>query len=164
MNIFSDNDCPQSALSAFISRLPVESRHIYQQKLPSYSSLYYDVKLACYFNHTIQMTYRCNLSSKRWIYVYGITNRFRQCYPSCTNHERDALLNKYFTRDQQRQIRTRYVRQDKSLRLKCFNQNENRWKVIKYKCNSMTITKYQWFKLHSCFEPRRIQKLPSKFI
>ena len=33
-----------------------------------------------------------------------------------------------------------------------FNINENRWKSINYQCGKMTLTKYQWFKLHSCFQ------------
>jgi hypothetical protein len=110
------------------------------------------MKLACYFNHALQVTYRCDLSTKQWIYVYGNSNRFDTCEPPCSNKERNEFLNKYFTQYEQTKIRSIYIQKKKVLRVRCFNTNENRWKSINYQCGTMTITKYQWFKLHSCFQ------------
>jgi hypothetical protein len=153
--IILDNDCSSSELESLISRLPTQSRYIHRQNLTSYSSVYYDMKLTCYFNPLIQITYRCELLSKQWIYVHGNTNRFRTCYPSCSDTERKEVLNKYFTSNEQTQIRTKYLRTSKILRLRCFNTNENRWRSINYKCGTMTITTDQWFRLYSCFQTTR---------
>ena len=163
MQCFVENDCSQSELLSLIGRLPTKSRYVYQQKFTHYlPSFYYDIKLTCYFNYSIQITYRCNLPNKRWIYVNGFINRFRQCYPPCNNSERNKLLNKYFTRYQQTKIRTKYIRRIELLRLSCFNKNENRWKAILYKCGTITITKHQWFRLHSCFQSTIAGPLPGK--
>jgi hypothetical protein len=110
------------------------------------------MKLTCSFNNSTQVIYRCNLLTKQWIYVYGNTNDFHTCYPLCSNNERNDLLNKYFSLSEQAEIRVHYIQKIKSLRLRCFNPYEKRWKSINYKCGTMTISKYQWFRLHSCFQ------------
>ena len=125
------------------------------------------MKLTCYFNHSIQIIYRCDLSSKQWMYVYGNTNHFQRCHPPCANSERIELLNKYFSQYEQSKIHAKYIEKRKSVRFRCFNTHENRWKSISYKCGTMTLTKYQWFKLHSCFQPivtTTTTELPRKFI
>jgi hypothetical protein len=111
------------------------------------------MRVACYFNNSIEVIYRCDLSTNKWNYIHGSTERFRTCSPPCDNNERNNLLDKYFTQSQQTKIRTIYIRKKKLLRLRCFNTNENLWKSINYQCGKMSITKYQWFKLHSCFQP-----------
>ncbi|CAF0771361.1 unnamed protein product [Rotaria sordida] len=160
LSTIKENDCSQSELSSIIARLPTESRNIYSQKLTFYSSLYYDIKLTCYFNYSIQITYRCNLLNKQWIYVHGNTNRFQKCYLSCNNNERNELLNKYFTKYQQTKIRTRYIQENNSLRLSCLHKPSKRRIAIRYKCGTMTITTKQWYRLHSCFPPTTETKLP----
>jgi len=147
------DDCSQSDLSSLIANLPTQSRYIYPYKLPSYSSLYYDMKLTCHFNQSIEIIYRCDLSNKQWIYVYGNSNHFQACYLPCDLSERLELLNKYFTKDEQSKIRTKYIAKSKSVRFRCFHTTENRWKSINYKCGTKSLTKYQWFRLHSCFQP-----------
>jgi hypothetical protein len=122
------------------------------------------MRLTCYSNKLIQVTYRCDLSTKKWIYVYGNTNNFRTCYSFCNNKERNDLLNKYFIKSEQTKICINYNKKRKSLRLKCFNQNENQWKSINYQCGTMTITKDQWYSLNSCFSsPTITTTFPSKF-
>jgi len=122
------------------------------------------MKLTCYSNNSIQVIYRCDLLTKKWIYVHGNTNHFRTCYALCNNKERNDLLNKYFTKSEQTRICINYNRKNKSFRLRCFNQNENQWKSITYQCGTLTITKDQWFSLHSCFSSDMITTtLPSKF-
>ncbi len=97
--------------------------------------------------------------------MYGNTNNFRRCSPLCNENEQVDLLNKYFTRNEQQQIRTDYIEQMHFLRLRCFDRNENRWRSIDYKCGTMTITKSEWYQLHSCFQstPTETETLPSKF-
>lgn len=152
-------------LASIIARLPAESRYISTQNSIQYSSTYYDTKLVCNFNKSIQITYRCDLSTKQWIYVYGHSKSFQKCYPPCGDDERKQLLNKYFTEYEQTKIRTRYVPERNSLRVSCLNRNERRWKSIRYKCDSMIITPKQWYHLHSCFHPFTVltTTLPSKF-
>ncbi|CAF3757932.1 unnamed protein product [Rotaria socialis] len=147
-----ENDCSQSELTSIINNLPTQNRNIYSQRLKSYSSSYYDTRFRCYFNDSIQITYRCDLSNKQWIYVHGFTSSFNKCHSPCNNDERNALLNKYFTTNEQSKIRAKYIERTKSLRLSCLNIIENRWKSIRYRCGTMTITTAQWFKLHSCFQ------------
>ncbi|CAF2853038.1 unnamed protein product [Rotaria sp. Silwood2] len=156
-----ENDCSQSELSSIILRLPTESRNIYSQKLVSYSSSSYDMRLTCYFNHSIQITYRCNLLNKQWIYVHGNINRFQKCYQTCSNNERHELLNKYFTQYQQAKIRTIYIPERNSLRVSCLNRAIKRRIAIRYKCGTMTITTRQWYRLYSCFQSTIETELPT---
>ena len=152
-------DCSQSDLSAIIDRLPTQSRYIYQRNLSlphSPVSSYYDTRLSCYYNHSIQVTYRCDLSRRHWIYVHGNTNRFRSCFSPCSDDERIALLTKYFTHEQRPRIRSNVTRNFDGFRLRCFNQRERRWKAIAYKCGTLTLSTQQWFKLNSCFEPKHL--------
>ena len=146
-----ERDCSQLHLSELISYLPVESRYVYSQRLTSYSPLYYDVKFLCHYNNLIQVTYRCDLSTQRWIYIHGNTNSFSGCSPLCSESERRDLLSKYFSPYEQQQIRAKQIEEKNVLRLRCFDRNENRWKSINYKCGTITISKDQWFQLHSCF-------------
>lgn len=118
------------------------------------------MRLRCYFNDLIQITYRCDLLTKQWIYVYGNSNSFQRCYPLCSNNERNDLLNKFFTLSEQTKIQTVYLQKRKALRLRCFNPYDRQWKSINYKCGTMTITKYQWFKLHSCFQSTIMTQTP----
>jgi hypothetical protein len=80
----------------------------------------------------------------------------------CSNNERQQLLDKYFTQFEQSLIHTRFIREHKSIRLQCYNSNEQKWNTIEYKCGQMNddqgpiIAKQQWFKMHSCFEKPRI--------
>ncbi|CAF3387940.1 unnamed protein product [Rotaria sp. Silwood1] len=153
LSTIKENDCSKWELSLIINRLPTESRNIFSQKLTYHLSSYYDMKLTCYFNHSIQITYRCNLLTKQWIYVYGISNRFQKCYQSCSKNERNELLNKYFTQYQQTKIHTRYIQEKNSLRLSCLHKPSKRRIAIRYKCGTMTITTKQWYRLHLCFQP-----------
>ncbi|CAF2061075.1 unnamed protein product [Rotaria magnacalcarata] len=152
LSAIEENDCSQSELTSIINNLPTQNSNIYSQTLKSYSSSYYDTRLTCYSNDSIQITYRCDLSRKQWIYVYGITNSFEKCYSPCTDDERNALLNKYFAANEQSKISVKYIQRNKSLLLSCLNIIENRWKSIRYRCGTMAITTAQWFKLHSCFQ------------
>ncbi|UJR33001.1 hypothetical protein I4U23_020461 [Adineta vaga] len=145
-------DCSQMELSILIANLPTESRYIQTQRLPSYSSLYYNIKLTCNFNQSIQIIYRCDLINKRWMYIYGNTNQFQKCSQPCNSRERMELLNKYFTQHEQNKIQTIYLRRRNQLRLRCFNKKENQWKTIFYTCETMSITTYEWFDIHSCFQ------------
>ncbi len=81
----------------------------------------------------------------------------------CNEKERYDLLNKYFSQYEQQQIRANYIQRKNLLRLRCYNRKENCWKSINYKCGTMTITKSQWYKLHSCFQSISTTTLPSKF-
>lgn len=156
------NDCASTEYSSVIARLPTQSRYITGQNLPSLSSSYYDRRFICYFNHSIQITYRCDLSEQRWIYVHGASKDFRRCYPPCSYEERNELLDKYFTYNERSQIRINRRRHQTTLRLRCFNDRENRWNAIIYSCGSLSLTKEQWFKLHACFDSRAVPTLPSE--
>ncbi|CAF0912575.1 unnamed protein product [Adineta ricciae] len=145
-------DCSQAELSILVANLPAESRYVIPQRLPSYSSLYYNIKLTCQFNNSIQIIYRCDLLNKRWLYIYGNTNHFRMCSRPCNNTERMELLNKYFTRHEQSKIQTIYLRRRNQLRLRCLSNHENQWKTVFYSCGTMAITPQQWYELHSCFQ------------
>ncbi|CAF1375263.1 unnamed protein product [Adineta steineri] len=151
--VVKDSDCSQMELSLLISQLPTQFRYVQPTKLSSYSPYFYNVRLSCYFNQSIEMTYRCDLPTKRWIYINGSIDSFRNCYPPCNNTERYNLLNKYFTTYEQSQIRTRYIEKYKSLLIQCLSVIDRQWKSINYKCGTMSITVFQWYKIHSCFQP-----------
>ena len=159
----SVDDCSQSHLSTLISHLPTNPRYIYSRQLISYSSSYYDIKLVCQYNNLIEITYRCDRRTRQWGYVYGNTNHFRRCSPLCNENEQNDLLNKYFTRSEQEELRVEYLERRKSLRLRCFNRHENRWRSVYYKCGTMTISKSQWYRLHSCFSSTSATTMPSKW-
>lgn len=144
-------DCPQTDVSHFVAQLSTPSHYVYSTKFTSQLT-YYDLKLTCAFNSMIQITYRCDLYTKKWLFIDGDSYSFDQCYPTCFTDERIQLLNKYFSSDEQRQIRSRYLDRRQSIRFRCFNFHDKRWKSIVYKCNSHEITKEQWFKIHSCFK------------
>ena len=119
--------------------------------------------MTCSFNQSIQITYRCDLISQRWIYVYGHSQQFRQCYPLCSREEQHELLEKYFTHQQQSHIRTIRRRHRPYLRFRCYNGQENRWNSVVYRCGTLTLTTYQWFQLHDCSQSKPIVPLPGKY-
>lgn len=143
-------DCFPSDLIRIINDLPTRSRYIYSQRTPFSSASYYDVRLICHYNPSIQITYRCDVFTRQYIYVYGNSQNFRQCVPRCTDDERRNLLNKYFTSYQQRDIQATFTNNDNSIRFSCFDSNAYQWKSIEYQCGTMTITKDQWYQIHSC--------------
>ena len=167
--LLSGRDCFPSDLIRIINELPTHSRYIYSQRTPFTSASYYDVRLICQYHPSIQITYRCDLSTQQYIYVYGSSQNFRQCVPRCTDDERRTLLNKYFSSYEQRDIRATFTNNDNSMQFSCFDSKEYRWKSIDYQCGTMTINKDQWYQLHSCFQSAvatttsTTTALPSKF-
>lgn len=153
--MFLGNDCFPSDLSRIISHLPTHSRYIYSQRSPFSSASYYDVRLICHYNTLIQITYRCDLLTRQFIYVYGNSNQFRQCVPRCSDDEQRNLLRKYFSSNEQRAIHATFTERDHFIRYSCFNSNDNQWKSIDYQCGTMTITTDQWYRIHSCFQSTR---------
>lgn len=101
------------------------------------------------------MTYRCDLLTRQYIYVYGNSNLFRQCVPRCTDDERRNLLRKYFSSNEQRDIHATFNERDHFIRFSCYNINENQWKSIDYQCGTMTITTDQWYRMYSCSQSIR---------
>lgn len=150
----SISDCPQTDIPHFVAQLPTQSRYVYSTKFISQPT-YYDLKLTCAFNSVIQITYRCDLHTKKWFYVYGNSRSFDQCYPTCYTDERQQVLNKYFSPIEQQRIRSRYLERKQSIVFRCYNSHNRCWKTIVYKCGTNTITKQQWFKIHSCFQQQK---------
>lgn len=154
--------CSQTEFNELVESLSTKSEFLsFRNKSSPWASNYFDQQIFCRYNKSIQITFRCDVPTRKWIYVYGSRTNFQRCFPSCGIAEKNYVLTQYLSEEKSSAIRAVRRKTDVGiLRFRCFNHQRRGWIGIRYKCASFQLNETQLNRLNSCFKQDSIEELP----